>query len=327
MAPTRRGGHRRSLAARRNPGPPRRFSSSPASRPIASASAAGPRRSVAISSEPSGLAIRPRRYSAPSASRIAWPAIGVRHEPSSTASIACSAATQVAVAAWLIAASQPRIRRIVDRGTRCRPRPGRRRAASRLPAPACRHAQAEPLEPGQREQGRLDLAGLALGAAACRHCRAAVTISRSGRRCSSCALPAQRGGADDRTLRQVGDASDVARDQHVARILARQERGDHQPGRQRRRHVLHAVHGDIDAPRQQRLLDLLDEQALAAGFGQRPVLDRVAGGPDHHDLDRIGRGERRHGRGERVAHQAGLGQRQLAAARAEAEERSAMALL
>jgi hypothetical protein len=36
-------------------GPPRRFSSSPASRPIASASAAGPLRSVAISSEPSGL--------------------------------------------------------------------------------------------------------------------------------------------------------------------------------------------------------------------------------------------------------------------------------
>ena len=33
-------------------------------------------------------------------------------------------------------------------------------------------------------------------------------------------------------------------------------------------------------PRQQRLLDLLDEQALAAGLRQRPVLDGVAGGPD-----------------------------------------------
>ena len=73
-------------------------------------------------------------------------------------------------------------------------------------------------------------------------------------------------------------------------------------------------------PRQQRLLDLLDEQALAAGLGQRPVLDRVAGGPDGDDLDGVGRGERRHRGGERVAHQAGLGQGQLAAARAEAEE-------
>ena len=49
--------------------------------------------------EPSGLTISPRRWSRPSVVIMAWPAIGVRQEPSSTASMACSAATQVAVGA------------------------------------------------------------------------------------------------------------------------------------------------------------------------------------------------------------------------------------
>ena len=119
----------------------------------------------------------------------------------------------------------------------------------------------------------------------------------------------------------------LAGDQHVARILARQEGRDHEARRLRRRHVLHAVHGGIDAAAEQRFLDLLDEQALAAGLGQRPVLDHVAGGLDDHDLDGVGRRQRRHGRRQRVAHQAGLDERQLAAACAEAEERRAMALL
>ena len=42
------------------------------------------RRAAAKDSLPSGVTIRPRKTSAPSISR-AWPAIGVRHEPSSTA--------------------------------------------------------------------------------------------------------------------------------------------------------------------------------------------------------------------------------------------------
>ena len=37
------------------------------------------------------------------------------------------------------------------------------------------------------------------------------------------------------------------------------------------------------SPVEQRLLDLLGEQALAADLGERPVLDAVAGGADHHD--------------------------------------------
>src|SRR5471032_624422 len=81
----------------RKPGPPRCFNSSPASLPRAAASLAAPLRSVAITWEPSGFRISPRRCSVPSALNVACPAIGVRHEPSRTASIACSAATHVAV--------------------------------------------------------------------------------------------------------------------------------------------------------------------------------------------------------------------------------------
>jgi hypothetical protein len=120
-------------------------------------------------------------------------------------------------------------------------------------------------------------------------------------------------------LGQIGDAFDVARDQHVARILARQGSGDRQPGRLRRRHVLHAVHGDVDATGQHRLFDLLDEQALAAGLGQRPVLDGIARGLDDDDLDRIRRGQRRRRPRQRVAHQSGLGEGELAAARAKSQ--------
>ena len=56
---------------------------------------------------------------------------------------------------------------------------------------------------------------------------------------------------------------------------------------QQRRHILRRMHREIDLAREQRLLDLLGEQALAAGFGQRPVLDAVAAGADRHDLDRV----------------------------------------
>ena len=54
------------LQSAKKPGPPRRFNSSPASRPIAAASVALPRRSVSITCDPSGRAIRARRCSAPS---------------------------------------------------------------------------------------------------------------------------------------------------------------------------------------------------------------------------------------------------------------------
>jgi hypothetical protein len=45
------------------------------------------------------------------------------------------------------------------------------------------------------------------------------------------------------------------------------------------------VHGDVDAAVQQRVVDLLGEQALAADVGERLVEDLVARGLDDHDLE------------------------------------------
>ena len=78
------------------------------------------------------------------------------------------------------------------------------------------------------------------------------------------------------------------------------------------------MHREIDRAGEQRLLDLLGEQALAAGLRQRPVLDAVAGGADHLDRDPLGLEAMR--RGQRRAHHARLRQRQRAAARAEPQD-------
>ena len=79
------------------------------------------------------------------------------------------------------------------------------------------------------------------------------------------------------------------------------------------------MHGEVDGAGQQRLLDLLGEQPLAAGLGERPVLDRVAGGADDLDLDPLG--VEAAGGGEPALHLARLHQRQRRAARADTENR------
>ena len=132
--------------------------------------------------------------------------------------------------------------------------------------------------------------------------------------------PPECRGADNGAVLQIGDAPHVACDQHVASILAWQEGRDGEPRRLGCRHVLHAVDRGVDAPRQQRFLDFLDEQALAAGLRQRPILDGIARGLDGHDLDGAWRGEGRHCGRQCVAHQARLGEGELAAACAQSQE-------
>ena len=58
------------------------------------------------------------------------------------------------------------------------------------------------------------------------------------------------------------------------------------PSGSRGGHVLGRMHGDVDRAGKQRLVDLLGEQAFAAGLDQRPVGDAVAGGTDGDDQDR-----------------------------------------
>ena len=132
---------------------------------------------------------------------------------------------------------------------------------------------------------------------------------------------AERRRADDRALAQVGDTGGIIGDQHVTCIFARQERGNDETRRLRRRHVLHAVDGRVDAAGEHGLLDFLHEQALAARLGERTVLDRIARGLDGDDLDRVGRSQRRDGPRQSVADQTGLGEREPAAARAEPKKR------
>ena len=47
------------------------------------------------------------------------------------------------------------------------------------------------------------------------------------------------------------------------------------------------MHGEIDLVVEQCEIELFGEQALAAGLGERAVLDGVAGRADHADGDRL----------------------------------------
>ena len=87
----------------------RRRSSAPASAPRIDASFASPRRATRTMRRPSRLATSARKFNAPFASSSARPAIGVRQEPSSAASKARSARTQISLAASLRAAMRARV--------------------------------------------------------------------------------------------------------------------------------------------------------------------------------------------------------------------------
>ena len=114
-------------------------------------------------------------------------------------------------------------------------------------------------------------------------------------------------------------------DEGVARILALEDGGDGEALRQDRRHVLHRMHGEVDVAGEQRLLQLLGEQPLAAGLDQRPVGDPVAGRLDDDQLALL---RRKAVRGaEARGHLARLGQRQGRAARADADLRCLQAVL
>ena len=76
------------------------------------------------------------------------------------------------------------------------------------------------------------------------------------------------------------------------------------------------MHGEIDRAGDERLLDLLGEQPLAAGFRQRAVLNGVPGGADDRDCDALRIDIR--SRGEPASHLVRLRERQRRAARTDA---------
>ena len=192
-------------------------------------------------------------------------------------------------------------------------RPARPRAET--PADPAERAcgQPEPLQPGERQQRRVDLAASSLRSRVSTLPRS-TTVERSGR---------------NRFTIADGAATPCRPPHHAAtrearRLAARRHRARPRAAGRRRASTRRAAGSACPSPNaprcrsaeQQRLLDLLGEQSLAPGLAQRPVLDTVAGGADRLDLDRRHRSTLR--RRERGTDQMRLRQRERAAARADA---------
>ncbi len=106
-------------------------------------------------------------------------------------------------------------------------------------------------------------------------------------------------GADAPGAHSIGDALQIlgsdprtgtgVRPQHaqhegISGVFTLQHGADLQPIGQHCRHVLAAVHREIDLAVQQRVLDFLDEQALAPDFRERTLLQAIARCLDDDDL-------------------------------------------
>ena len=147
-------------------------------------------------------------------------------------------------------------------------------------------------------------------AGACRCSRAAARSTSVGSSASSCARRRTDAVPTRIPGRELGSAAE-----RVARILTRQVRADGEPVGVRRGHVLRGVHRDVDAPVEQRLLELLHEHAARADLAERPRAVAVAGGRDRDERDLDAGPPQKRVRGE-----LGLGEREPTAARPDADE-------
>ena len=145
------------------------------------------------------------------------------------------------------------------------------------------------------------------------------TNRRVGNRCRSCAirrtLPVPIRGRTTATL-DVGlmDSGPTRQHERVPRIFALEHRADLEPVGQQRRHVLAAVHGEIDVAAEQRVLDFLHEEPLAADVRQRGFLQAVARRLDDDDLAAPGRRPL-----DALGDEPGLKERELTSSAAEAK--------
>ena len=110
-------------------------------------------------------------------------------------------------------------------------------------------------------------------------------MSRSGLTRFELGLPPQAAGAHARSVRQIFNAAEFSRAQHVARILTLGDGSDFEFRRNLGRQVFQAVHSQIDAFFRQRFFDFLGEHAFGSDFGQSNIGDLVAGGVDDFDFD------------------------------------------
>ena len=244
------------------------------------ASARSPVSDRATVSLPSGRATRPRSVRRPSGAICARPAMGVRHEPSSRASMARSAAAAAVVDASSSAASRARTRESLRRqamATTPWPTAGNISSGSstavaassipsrRRPASASKVASTSPRASLSSRVPTLPRRG---------------ATATSGSPAQDLRGAAQRRGAHDCAGGKRVDPAAVARNPGVAWVFALQMAPENDAVGQQRRHVLERMHGDVDTPGEQRFVDFPGEQPLAADFRQRPVCGSVSRSAD-----------------------------------------------
>ena len=117
--------------------------------------------------------------------------------------------------------------------------------------------------------------------------------------------------------RQVDEVDPIPRNESVPHVFTRQKACQRKAGRQHRRQVLGRMDREVDVGGQQRRIEFLREEPLAARFGQRTILDRIACRADFQDGDRRLRPAL--GRRQSAARLVRLGQRQGASARAQSQ--------
>ena len=129
-------------------------------------------------------------------------------------------------------------------------------------------SEPEPVETAGREHDRIESALAAL--AQTRLDVAAQRLDRERRlEREQLRAPADRGRADPHPGSNLRRSA-----QRVTRILTLEVRADGQPVGVGRGHVLRGVHCDVDASVEQRLLELLDEDAARADLAERAPAGR-----------------------------------------------------
>ena len=162
-------------------------------------------------------------------------------------------------------------------------------------ARAIRSASAEPLEARAGEHDRVErLASSSLREPRVGTLPRSGTISRSGAQREQLRGAPHAAGADARAARQVASVAPRARATSASRGSARSgNAASASPARSRRGQILRAVHGEVGAAVEQRLLDLLHEQALAADLRERHVASAVAARRERHAAPSRGRARAR----------------------------------
>ena len=112
------------------------------------------------------------------------------------------------------------------------------------------------------------------------------STTRSGRSASSSARRRMRRRPDPRAARHVAERAGAGRTRRRARRRAAGRRPSARLGMVLAGQVLGRVHRDVDAPVEQRLLDLAHEDAAAAELGEPAAPVAIAERRDRHDAPR-----------------------------------------